>query len=81
MVYIFGILGMALGAGMVIKTEAIVSNFGRSAWAEEHIGGGGSYLFYKLIGIALIVISLMMMTGMLGEILLAFFGPLFGGMR
>jgi hypothetical protein len=81
MVYVFGFIGIVVGALMVIKTETLVSNFGRSGWAEDHIGPGGSYLFYKLLGIGLVALSLMMMTGMLQELLLGFFVPLFGGAR
>jgi hypothetical protein len=81
MKYFVGILAILFGCFMVIKTEWIMENFGRSAWAEEHLGGGGSRLMYKLMGIAMVFLSLMMMTGMLGEIVIGFFGPLFGGAR
>lgn len=78
MKYVFGILIIALGTLLVIKTEWFVNNFGRSDWAEEHMGSGGSHLFYKLVGIAGIFLSLMGMTGLLGEVILKWFGKLFG---
>lgn len=61
---ILGILIMAAGAGMVIKTEWLVNNFGRMAWFEEKLGTeGGTRLGYKLIGILAIFIGIIVMTG------------------
>ncbi|MBI2436216.1 MAG: hypothetical protein HYV41_00490 [Candidatus Magasanikbacteria bacterium] len=76
--YIFGSLIIVLGALMVIKTPWFVENFGHSEWAEAHLGSGGTYLFYKILGIVFIVGSLMAMTGLLGKVFLRFFGRLFG---
>ena len=76
---IIGILGVILGAIIVIKSEWFLSTFGRVNWAERHLGAeGGTRLFYKLLGIAVIIISLLIMTGLIGGILTAIFGPLFG---
>lgn len=77
--YIVGILAIVAGAFMVVKTEAIVSMFGTSALAEQYLGtSGGTRLMYKLMGILFIVIALMGMTGLLGKVILAIIGPLFG---
>jgi hypothetical protein len=77
--YILGLLGVALGAIFVIKSEWFNENFGSNAWAEEHLGSsGGSRLMYKLIGLAFIFISMLYITGMLGPFVLAIVGPLFG---
>lgn len=78
MKYILGILVIALGAFMVIKTQWFVENFGYSAWAEAKLGGGGTRLMYKVLGIIFIIISLLTMTDMMGPILLSIFGGLFG---
>ena len=78
MKYIIGILVIVVGAFMVIKTQWLVENFGHSAWAEEKLGGGGTRLMYKVLGIAIILLSLMGMTGMLGEVIVSVFGKLFG---
>ena len=73
------LLGVVLGAFMVIKTEWLVSSFGRSAWAEQHLGtSGGTRLMYKLIGIAFIFISMLGLTGMLGGVIISLIGGLFG---
>ncbi|PIZ96765.1 MAG: hypothetical protein COX80_00505 [Candidatus Magasanikbacteria bacterium CG_4_10_14_0_2_um_filter_33_14] len=75
--YVFGILIIIVGAFMVIKTEWFVSSFGYSGWAEEKLGGGGTRTMYKLLGIAAILLSLMGMTGMLGEVIIKVFGRMF----
>lgn len=64
-VVIIGIIGIAIGAVLVIKTEWFMDFFGRIEWAERHLGTeGGTRLFYKLLGIGTIVISFMLMTGL-----------------
>ncbi len=76
--YIFGVLAIVLGAILVIKSEWFLQNFGSIDWAEQHMGtSGGTRLMYKLIGIAIILASLMAMTGLLQTILLSIFGPMF----
>lgn len=79
---IFGILAIALGVVIVIKSDWFVENFGTIAWAEEHLGtSGGSRLMWKLIGLAFIIVSLMIMTNLLQMIVLGFFGPMLGGAK
>ena len=76
-----GILAIAFGAILIIYTEWFVSNLGRSAWAEEKLGAsGGTRLFYKLIGLGIIFLSLMAMTGFLGDVILGVFGNMFSGL-
>ncbi len=79
MTYLIGFIAIAVGVFMIVKTEWLVENFGGSAWAEAHLGTeGGTRLLYKLIGLAAIALSVMGMTGLLGEILIGTFGRLFG---
>lgn len=67
---------------MVIKSEWLLSAFGRVNWAEAHLGTeGGTRIFYKLLGLITIFVSLMIMTGMIEGVLFAIFSPLFGGAR
>ena len=64
MKWFIGFLFIALGILIVLKTEWILSFFGRNAWAESKLGAeGGTRLFYKLIGIGLIVFAFLLMTG------------------
>ena len=73
---------IVLGAFMVIRTEWFIENFGYSDWAESKLGGGGTRIMYKVLGILFIVGSVLGMTGALGEIIIGVFGKLFiGGSR
>lgn len=77
---VYGILGVIVGALIVMKSEWIYSNFGGSSWAEEHLGtSGGSRLLYKLVGLVIILISLLSMAGLMDDILIGMFGRLFTG--
>ncbi|OGL59660.1 hypothetical protein A3H10_02915 [Candidatus Uhrbacteria bacterium RIFCSPLOWO2_12_FULL_46_10] len=77
---LWGLIITAAGAGIVIYTEPIFSFFGSVDWAEQWIPFyGGSRLSYKLFGILLVVIGLMMLTGLLGPVILWLFGGLFSG--
>lgn len=75
---IVGLLGAAIGALIVIKSEWFYRNFGSIRWAEEHLGAeGGSRLFYQLLGIAIILLSFLYLTGMIEGLFLGIFGKLF----
>ena len=77
---IWGLIITAVGTGIVIYTEPIFSFFGAVDWAERWIPFyGGSRLSYKLLGILLVIIGLMMITGLLGPVILWLFGGLFSG--
>jgi len=61
---IIGLLVMGAGGFLVIKTEWFVSNFGRITWFEQKLGTeGGSRLGYKLVGLVLLFIGVIVMTG------------------
>lgn len=77
--YILAIIGVAIGALIVLKSEKIYQSLGSVSWAEQHLGAeGGSRLFYKLVGLAIIFVSFFYMSGILQSIGLAIFGRLFG---
>ena len=75
------ILGIALatiGLLIVLKTEWLIQNFGTNAWAEAKFGfSGGSRLFYKLIGIGIILIGFLFITGMWEGFLIGTVGRIF----
>jgi cytochrome b len=61
---ILGIIIIAAGVGMVLKTEWLINNFGRMTWFEDKLGTeGGTRLGYKLIGLLAIFIGIIVMTG------------------
>ena len=61
--YLVSLIFLAIGLLFVIKTSGVVGVFGRFGWAERHLGGAGTYTFYKLLGIGLIVLSMLILTG------------------
>ena len=75
---IVGIIAVLIGAGMVVKTEWIIQNFGTNAWAEEKLGyNGGSRLLYKCIGIIFVLLGFLMITGLFEGFLMATLGKVF----
>lgn len=78
MKFIITIIGITIGALIVIYSEKLFQALGRVSWAEQHLGTeGGSRLFYKLVGLAIIFLSLFYMSGILQSIGFAIFGRLF----
>ena len=76
MKYVLGIIFIAVGFVIVWKSDWLMNNFGRIAWAEDKLGmEGGTRLFYKLIGIAIIVFSFLYMTGAIAGMLSWIFKP------
>ncbi len=55
---------IAFGVFLIVKTEWMISAFGRIAWAEDKLGAeGGTRVFYKLLGMTSIVLAFMIMSG------------------
>lgn len=54
---------IAAGVAFIMKTDWFVRSFGRVAWAEDKLGYGGTWSFYKLLGVGVIILALMIMTG------------------
>ena len=64
---------------MILKTEWIIANFGANAWAEQHLGSsGGTRIFYKLIGLGIILIGFLLITGLLEPITRSALSPIVG---
>lgn len=72
---LIGVVIVAAGGFFVVKTEMVLGFFGSFDWAERHLGG--SRLFYKLLGILLIVIGLIVATDMWDAFLNATLGSIF----
>lgn len=80
MKYLIGFIVIAIGYLIIWKTEWLVSNLGRVEWAEQHLGTeGGTRIFYKLIGIMLIIGAFLAMSGAFNALLKAIFGGAFKG--
>jgi len=77
MKYFLGIIIIGAGFLMVWKSDWLVNNLGTIEFAEKYLGSGfgGTRLFYKLLGIAIIVLAFMYMSGGLESILGNIFSP------
>jgi len=79
---ILGFILVIIGALIVIKAEWFFQNFGRVPWAESHLGAeGGSRLFYKLIGLVIIIIGFLVITNLIGNLILFIFSPILRGLK
>lgn len=78
------ILLIALGFSMVWRTTWFLGAFGRVPWAEAHLtssfgaGLGGSWMWYKLLGILVIVVAILYLSGVLQVLLVNTLGTFFG---
>lgn len=78
MKYLIGIIVVAIGTLLVLKTEWLVNNFGRIEWAEQHLGTeGGTRILYKIIGVLLIFGAFLAMAGVFNSLLTNTFGGAF----
>jgi len=72
-----GILLAVGGVFLIVKTEWFINNFGRIGWFEEKMGpDGGSRFGYKLIGIILLTVGIIVMTGSGNELMHWLLSPL-----
>lgn len=72
--YIIGIIAIVIGFIIIWKSEWLLQNFGRIDWAEIHLGAdGGTRIFYKLLGLAIIIIAFLYMSGFIEGLLITIF--------
>lgn len=75
-----GLIVIALGTAIIMYTEWILKNFGKVTWFEKNLGAeGGTRLGYKLIGLIIIFLGLLMITGMMDGFLNFVLSPLTRG--
>ncbi len=61
----WGIIAMSMGAVIIMKTEWLLHNIGRLSFFETKLStAGGSRLGYKLIGLFLIFIGILMVSNL-----------------
>ena len=73
---IFGIIMAGFGVLMTIKSNVFLGVFGTIDWMEEFLGS--SILGYKLFGILLFFIGVLVSTGLINKIILSVFGRFMG---
>jgi hypothetical protein len=61
---IFGLVGIAIGFVLMIKARKLVETVtGPLGFAERYFGGGGTYNFYRFLGLVIMVVSTLIMFG------------------
>lgn len=74
---LIGLVLLAIGIAIVIKSESMLSAFGRMEFFEKYLGSdGGSRLGYKLIGLLIIFIGILTATNLIGAFLGWILSPL-----
>lgn len=72
-----GLLVLAVGAAMVMKTEFLVNNFGRIGFFDKYLGSeGGTRLGYKLIGLGVVFFGILLTTNQLNNFMEWILSPL-----
>ncbi len=61
---LIGIVLVGIGFVIVWKTRKFIETFGPIAWADAKLGGGGTKMMYKTIGIILILVGFMYATNL-----------------
>lgn len=67
---------MIVGGILLIKNNYQVANSLPISFAEKHMGGGGSYLLWKLLSLLLIMAGFTVMFGFYDDILAFILSPL-----
>jgi len=68
--FLIGLIIIAIGALIVIKSEALLSSFGRIAFFEKYLGtSGGSRLGYKFVGMLVVFIGILVAVDLIGGFL------------
>lgn len=84
MTFIFHLLlGLAIaaaGAFMVIRTSIVIDFFGAVEWAEAKLGGGGTNLFYKCVGLFVVFIGFLVATNLWEKFLFGAFSSFMPGL-
>ncbi len=73
---LIGFLIAAAGGFIVIRTRKVADFFGPIEWAERKLGGGGTYLMYKVIGLIFCFIGIIVATDLWDAFLQATLGSL-----
>ncbi|MGB0756837.1 MAG: hypothetical protein ACPGO5_00070 [Patescibacteria group bacterium] len=77
--FLIGVIMVGIGFTMLKFTLFYLKNFGRIPFFEKHLHHwGGSFLFYKLLGLLLSFFGILQMVGLLEPFTVWIVGSLFG---
>lgn len=65
---LLGIVVSGVGMSMVYYTNTYLSMIGRIEWAEQNLGSGGSRFFYKILGIIVAFLGIILITNLWDEL-------------
>lgn len=79
---VIGLLIIVVGFFMVWKTEFFLDFIGRIEFADRLFGfEGGSRLFFKLLGVLVCFIGMLIATNLIQGTLVSTIGPLFSSVK
>lgn len=59
---LIGLIALGIGMIMVYKSDDVVLWIGPNSWAEKVFVSGGSSFFYKLVGVFVCFVGIVMIT-------------------
>jgi hypothetical protein len=62
---IFGLIGIAIGYVLIRYAYVITNNTSSIGWVESFIGPGRTVDFYRILGVVIILLSLLLSVGLL----------------
>ena len=74
---LLGLVIVAVGFYMVLRTAIFIELIGYIDWAERKFGSGGTNLFYKLLGMVIMILGFIITTNLWNALLGATIGSLF----
>ena len=75
---LFAVIGIPLGFVIMIYRYQLKQFSGNILWAEEHLGSGGTYNLFIIVGLAISIFSLMYALGTVQGFFHDNLGTLFG---
>lgn len=80
--FFLGLIFIIIGTMITMKSEAMLNAWGRIQWCEEHLGvEGGSRLGYKLIGLLVAGIGILLITGLYNGFMEGLLSPIISAGR
>jgi hypothetical protein len=72
---VIGLIMSVLGVLMVKYTFWLVNTTGPQGWIERYTGGGSTYGVYKILGVIVAILGLMVATGLGNSVMGFLFAP------
>lgn len=66
---LLGLGVIVVGFFMVWKTTGFQDFFGANDWAERKLGPGGTNTFYKLLGVGVAFLGMLIATNLISEVM------------